>query len=118
MDTNFLTNKRQPLEPRDIIRHMRALKARGYCKEERLAIHNRAMDWIERDIEPHPVLGYIVPMKRDYDRAIGEILSSSLDLIKPRPGEEAEDIERDPLLDDADAEDQPEEDITLHRHPF
>jgi hypothetical protein len=118
MDTNFLTIKRHPLEPRDIIRHMQALKLRGYSKEERLDIHNRVMNWIEKDLEPHPVLGYIVPMKRDYDRAIVEILSSSLDFIKRRPGEEAEDIERDPLLDNAALEDQPKEDITLRRHPF
>jgi hypothetical protein len=84
MDTTLLTQSRQPLDPQYEDKLQAQLRRRGYTENEVGEIHRRAMAWLEDELEPHPVLGKIVPLRREYKLAIAEVLSDSADIALGR----------------------------------
>lgn len=84
MDTTLLSKSRQPLDSDYRIKKALDLLKRGYTKNEVREIFRRAFLWIDKELEPNPGSGKIEPMRRDFSRAISEVLADSPDIAVGR----------------------------------
>lgn len=80
MDPNLLPKKAQPATSQYLGLKLQDLRDRGYSDNEVEEIKNRAFSWLAKNLEKHPALGLIVPLRKDIDRAITETLDDSIDI--------------------------------------
>lgn len=80
MDTGFFTAKRHYLDESYLAERHALLISRGYTEKEVAEIHRRAMAWLEENIEEHPGLKTLAPLRRDYSAALAEVLADGADL--------------------------------------
>ena len=80
MDCTLLPKRFHPASDEFILRQLLILRERGYSVEECRLIHQRAIAWLDENLEPDPVLGVVVPLRREITMAIKEVLADSVDL--------------------------------------
>lgn len=80
MDTTLLSASRQPLDLRYRLERSLDLLRKGYEPAEVKEIFRRADLWIANNVEVNPGSGQIEPMRRDFSRAIAEVLQDGVDI--------------------------------------